>query len=145
MWRANRAITRLTGSRPTAGSPVPDVPDTVMRIGEVARHLGVRASALRVWEAAGLLTPSRERGTGYRRYTRDDIRDARMVNILRQGRYPLPQIRELLDALRRTGDTRALGAAIADRHAALTRTTAAMLAGAAALHDYLAQDAPEAF
>src|SRR5690606_42109731 len=42
------------------------VPRWDLRIGEVARHLGVRASALRVWEAEGLLVPRREPRTGYR-------------------------------------------------------------------------------
>lgn len=39
-----------------------------MRIGEVATHLGIRPSALRTWETAGLLAPARERETRYRRF-----------------------------------------------------------------------------
>ncbi|MEV5893272.1 MerR family transcriptional regulator [Nonomuraea fuscirosea] len=126
-----------------SAAQAPDAPASVMRIGDAARHLGLRASALRLWESAGLLTPPREPGTGYRRYGPDDVRDARMINILRQGRHPLPQIRALLDELRRTGSTRALRGAIEERRAALTRTAAAMLTGSAALHHYLSMDAPE--
>jgi hypothetical protein len=37
-----------------------NVPASNMRIGVVAAYLGVRTSALRVWESAGLLTPHRE-------------------------------------------------------------------------------------
>jgi DNA-binding transcriptional MerR regulator len=120
----------------------PAEPHSGMRIGEVAAHLGVRTSALRVWEAAGLLEPRREAGTGYRRYGPADVRDARMVTMLRQGRYRMPQIRAVLDGLRRTGSSEALRAAIAERHAVLTGTAAAMLAGAGHLHSYVSADAP---
>ncbi|MFD0736591.1 MerR family transcriptional regulator [Planotetraspora mira] len=112
-------------------------PYSGMRIGEVAAHLGVRTSALRVWEAAGLLTPRREAGTGYRRYDPADVRDARMVGMLRQGQYRLAQIGAVLEGLRRTGSSEALRAAIADRRAALTRTAAAMLEGAGHLNRYV--------
>jgi DNA-binding transcriptional MerR regulator len=114
-----------------------DLPRSALRIGEAASHLGIRPSALRVWESAGLLTPARERGTGYRRYGAADVRDARMIHMLRQGRYPLTQIRPVLDGLRRTGSRDALRAAIAQRRAGLTRQAAAMLEGASHLHDYV--------
>ncbi len=112
-------------------------PRADLRIGEAAAHLGVRPSALRVWEDAELLTPSREQGTGYRYYTPTDVRDARMIKMLRQGRYPLPQIRAVLDGLRRTGSSDALRAAIADRRTQLTHRATAMLAGSSHLHHYL--------
>lgn len=131
---AARALAALAGQTPDA----PALPRSDLRIGEVARHLGVRTSALRVWEEAGLLEPPRERGTGYRVYRPSDVRDARMVLMLRQGHYPLPQIRPILDDLRRAGGTDALRAAIAGRHADLARRSEAMLAADAALHGYLA-------
>ncbi|MEV6986060.1 TioE family transcriptional regulator [Sphaerisporangium sp. NPDC051017] len=109
-----------------------------MRIGEVAAHLGVRTSTLRVWESAGLLTPRRDPGTGYRRFGPADVRDARMIHMLRQGRYLFPQIRLVLDGLRRTGGSDALRAAIAQRRAELTGRARAMLEGASRLHDYIA-------
>lgn len=112
-------------------------PRADLRIGDAAAHLGVRPSALRVWEDAELLTPAREPGTGYRTYTPTDVRDARMIKMLRQGRYPLPQIRAVLDGLRRTGSSDALRAAIADRRTQLTRRATAMLAGSSHLHHYL--------
>jgi DNA-binding transcriptional MerR regulator len=118
-------------------------PRADLRIGEAAAHLGVRPSALRVWEDAGLLTPSRERGTGYRTYTPADVRDARMIKMLRQGRYPLPQIRSVLDGLRRTGSSDALRAAIADRRTQLTQRATAMLAGSSHLHHYLYEEGTE--
>jgi DNA-binding transcriptional MerR regulator len=113
------------------------LPRTGRRIGDVAGYLRVRPSALRVWEAAGLLRPEREPGTGYRRYRATDVRDARMVKMLRDGRYPLPQIHTIVDGLRRTGSSDALRAALARRRVELTQRSTVMLAAAGLLHEYL--------
>lgn len=115
------------------------VPTTEMYVGDLANYLGVRPSALRVWESAGLLAPARERGTSYRRYNASDIRDARIVQLLRQGRYPFDRIRPVLDGLRGTGSTSALHAAIEERRAALDARAVAMLGGASRLHGYLSR------
>ncbi|GGQ07852.1 MerR family transcriptional regulator [Streptomyces mutabilis] len=108
-----------------------------LRIGEVAALVGVRTSALRVWEAAGLLTPGRERGTGYRVYAPADVRDARVVHTLRRSHYPFEQIRPVLDGLRREGGGEGLRTAIAAREQAVTARTRAALKGAGRLHTYL--------
>ncbi len=113
------------------------IPRTGMRIGEVAAYVGVRTSALRTWEAAGLLRPPREPSTGYRRFGPADVREALLVCTLRQGHHPLPQIRAVLDDLRRTGSREALHAAIEGQHAKLTRQATAMLTAAARLHRYV--------
>jgi DNA-binding transcriptional MerR regulator len=108
-----------------------------LRIGQVAALIGVRTSALRVWEAAGLLTPERERGTRYRLYSPVDVRDARLIHTLRRSHHPLEQIRPVLEGLRREGSTEALRAAIAARGEALAGRTRAMLEGAGGLAAYL--------
>ena len=113
-----------------------------LRVGEVAAILGLRPSALRVWEAAGLLAPRRERSTGYRCYGPTDVRDARMVIALRRVGYPLDQIGPVLDGLRREGGTDALRAALGRRRAELTRQAFAMLDGAGRLYRYLTQAEP---
>ncbi|GAA4541552.1 MerR family transcriptional regulator [Pseudonocardia xishanensis] len=120
------ALARAVPRAPT-GAP--------LSIGELARSLGVRPSALRVWETAGLLEPVRERGE--RRYGAVDIRDARIVRLLRQGHYPLPRIRPVLDALHRTGGPEALREAIEERRAAHDRRARAMLHAAARLNEML--------
>ncbi|MEO3978306.1 MerR family transcriptional regulator [Streptomyces sp. CAU 1734] len=130
---ALESISRL--SLGTAG-----LPRSGMRIGEVAARVGVRTSALRVWEAAGLLRPRRDTD-GHRRFLPADVRDARMIAALRQGSYSLPQIAAVLDELHRTGSGEALRAMAAQRRSELTDRTAAMLAGSGLLHQYLA-DAP---
>jgi DNA-binding transcriptional MerR regulator len=127
---AGEALEAVAGQTPSAPSR------SALRIGELAAHLGVRASALRVWESAGLLAPGRDPSTGYRRFGPADVRDAQMIKMLRQGRYPLPQIRHILDGLRRTGGSEALRTAIAERQAGLTARGAAMLEGAGHLHHY---------
>ncbi|MFC7815234.1 TioE family transcriptional regulator [Streptomyces sp. NPDC057367] len=108
-----------------------------LRIGEVAALVGVRTSALRVWETAGLLAPGRERGTKYRVYGPADVRDARVVHTLRRSHYLFDQIRPVLDGLRREGGGEALRTAIAAREQALTARTRATLEGAGRLHTYL--------
>ncbi|WP_246445955.1 MerR family transcriptional regulator [Thermomonospora cellulosilytica] len=119
------------------GPDAAGLPRSGMRIGEVAALLRVRTSALRVWEAAGLLAPGREPGTGYRWFGPAEVGHAQMIKMLRDNRYPLDQIRPIMDRLRRTGGTEELHAAVARRREELTRRAAAMLAGAARLHDHL--------
>ncbi|MFI9386815.1 MerR family transcriptional regulator [Kutzneria sp. NPDC052558] len=113
-----------------------------LHIGELAAHLGVRTSTLRVWEDAELLAPQRDPATGYRTYGPKEIRDARIILMLRQGMHRLPQIRPILDDLRRTGSRDALRASIAQRHAEIGRRAEQMLAAAALLHAYLAEELP---
>lgn len=134
-----RGALRATGEalEALAGEPSEAPPRSGLRIGEVAALLGVRTSALRVWEAAGLLTPPRERGTGYRVYGPVDVRDARVIRALRRSHHLFDQIRPVLEDLRREGDTETLRATLAARGEALTARTRAMLAGAGALHCYL--------
>ncbi|SHF16510.1 MerR family transcriptional regulator [Streptoalloteichus hindustanus] len=118
------------------------IPRSGLRIGEIAALLGVRTSTIRLWESAGLLMPRRERGTGYRRFGPADMRDARMITMLRQDGYPLAQIRKVIDGLRRTGSSEALRVAIAHRQSELTERATAMLEGASYLHHYLRGDEP---
>ncbi|MFH8237013.1 MerR family transcriptional regulator [Streptomyces sp. NPDC018321] len=129
---AREALEVLAGRRTEA------VADTGgLRIGEVAALVGVRTSALRVWETAGLLAPARERDTKYRVYGPADVRDARVVHTLRRSHYLFDQIRPVLDGLRREGGGEALRTAIAAREQALTARTRATLEGAGRLHTYL--------
>jgi DNA-binding transcriptional MerR regulator len=125
-----------------AAENVDELTGPSLRVGELAHRLGIRTSALRVWEAAGLLAPTREPGTKYRRYGPEQVRDARIIHMLRQGRYYFEQIKPVLDGLRRTGSTDALRTAIAERRAALDRQTKAMLHGAALLHQLITQPPP---
>jgi DNA-binding transcriptional MerR regulator len=112
------------------------IPRSGMRIGEVAGYLGVRSSALRVWESAGLLEPKRD-AHGYRSFGVADVRDAQLINMLRRGRYPLPQVKSIMDSFRKTGSADALRAAIARRNEELAQRAMAMLEASCFLYHYI--------
>ena len=56
-----------------------------MRIGEVARRVGISSSALRAWETLGLVTPQRTRSR-YRVYSEADVRLLQRALFLRRAR-----------------------------------------------------------
>ena len=59
------------------------VPEGVLRIGEVAQTLGISASMIRAWEKLGLVRPVRT-NSAYRLYSRSDIRVLRRAVYLRR-------------------------------------------------------------
>jgi DNA-binding transcriptional MerR regulator len=68
------------------------------RIGEVARRVGVSASALRLWERQGLVRPARS-SSRYRLYSEADLARLRRVRRMRQEeRVNAPGIRHILAA-----------------------------------------------
>jgi len=111
-------------------------------VGPLARRLGLRPATLRQWERAGLVTPHRDRRTGYRVYRPADVRDALLVHQLRRGGYPLARIAPLIEQVRSAGGVAPLESALGDWQARLSARARAMLAGAAALHDYLTGSPP---
>lgn len=132
-----RALAAGHGSATAQQGDAPPLPGRDMQIGEAAARVGVRPSALRVWEAAGLLHPSRQPATGYRRYGPGHLRDIRVIHLLRQSHYRFDDIRPILDDLRLAGDTTALSAALDRRRAELHHRATDMLHGAGLLHSYI--------
>jgi len=57
----------------------------LLRISEVAKRVGISSSALRAWEALGLVTPERTR-CRYRLYRDDDVRLLQRALFLRRNR-----------------------------------------------------------
>jgi DNA-binding transcriptional MerR regulator len=114
-----------------------DESDT-MTIGELAEALGVRTSALRHWEAEGLIVPDRVDSSRARRYRTRAITEARIVAALRAGGYPLPPISRVLALLRMHGLTAEARALLHQRLSDLTRRSIALLDGAGRLHTLLA-------
>jgi DNA-binding transcriptional MerR regulator/quercetin dioxygenase-like cupin family protein len=57
----------------------------LLRISEVARRLGISSSALRAWEALGLVAPQRT-ASRYRMYTESDVRLLQRALFLRRAR-----------------------------------------------------------
>lgn len=62
-------------------------------IGEAARASGLSVSALRFYDGAGVLVPAAtDPVTGYRRYTDDQVRSARLIAGLRRVGLPVAEI-----------------------------------------------------
>lgn len=115
-----------------------------MTIGELADALGVRTSALRHWEAEGLIAPDRVTVAEARRYRARAITEARIVAALRAGGYPLPSITRVLDQLRMHGLTAEARALLDRRLSDLTRRSVALLEGAGRLESLLVSRPPSA-
>lgn len=107
-----------------------------LRIGDAAAAAGVRPSALRLWERLGLLSPGRERGTGYRVYDQTQLTRARVIVMLRQSRYSLPAVAEVMAAMR-AGDPARTRTALASRQRELDDTSVRRARATAALYGYL--------
>jgi len=70
------------------------VDDELLAIGEVAERAGLAASALRFYEAEGLITSTRNRG-GQRRYHRDVLRRVAFVRVAQRVGLRLDEIRAI--------------------------------------------------
>ncbi len=77
-----------------------------MRISEVARRVGISSSALRAWEALGLVTPLRTESR-YRLYTEADVRLLQRAIFLRRARGLNPAA--IVHVLKRQGVVSAVG------------------------------------
>ncbi|QFU86242.1 TioE family transcriptional regulator [Amycolatopsis sp. YIM 10] len=115
----------------------PDLPATTRNIGELAHQLSVTRATLRNWEAAGILAPQREKGTGYRVYRAGDVRDAELAHLLRRGGYPLEHIATVVQQIRTAGGTDSLARALDDWQRKLNAQGLAMLKAATLLSAYL--------
>lgn len=69
-----------------------------LSIGDIAARTGLAVSAIRYYEAQGLISPWRN-DAGRRRFQRADIRRLSFVMIAQQFGFTLPQIRVELDRL----------------------------------------------
>lgn len=69
---------------------------TAMNIGDVAREAGLRQSAIRYYEAQGLLPPPPRRG-GWRRYDPSVVARLQVIRAARDLGFTLDDIRRLLD------------------------------------------------
>jgi MerR family transcriptional regulator, redox-sensitive transcriptional activator SoxR len=69
-----------------------------LSIGEVAERTGVAVSALRFYEAEGMLASTRSSG-GQRRFHRDVLRRVAFIRVAQQVGLTLDEIREALSAL----------------------------------------------
>jgi len=69
-----------------------------LSIGALAKRTGLAVSAIRYYEAQGLIAPWRNAG-GQRRFDRADLRRLSFIMIAQQFGFTLPQIKAELDQL----------------------------------------------
>jgi MerR family redox-sensitive transcriptional activator SoxR len=72
--------------------------DDILPIGDLARRTGLSVSAIRFYEAKGLIAPRRSPG-GQRRFLRADIRRLSFVLIVQQLGFSIREIKEALRGL----------------------------------------------
>ncbi|MBW4715676.1 MerR family transcriptional regulator [Saccharothrix obliqua] len=116
--------------------PPTTTPTEARTVGELAHRLRVTPATLRNWEDAGVLAPARDPRTGYRRYDRDDVRDAELAHLLRRGGYPLARIATVVGQVRAAGGAESLANALDEWQRKLTARALAMLTAAAHLSRY---------
>jgi DNA-binding transcriptional MerR regulator len=72
-------------------------PGSTLPIGQFARLVGLSVGALRHYDEVGALVPAYvDPATGYRRYARSQVDDARTVALLRELEVPLDEVRAVL-------------------------------------------------
>jgi DNA-binding transcriptional MerR regulator len=68
-----------------------------MRVGALAKRIGISVRALHHYDQVGLLSPARRSEAGYRLYSDGDIRRLQQIRSLQQLGLSLEEIRDLLD------------------------------------------------
>ncbi|MEV0251566.1 MerR family transcriptional regulator [Nocardia sp. NPDC050712] len=134
---AARAALRVIEAEATTDAE-PVAADT-MTITELSRALGLRASTLRFWEQAGLLTPDRveTRSGSARRYPLIAIRDARITTALRAAGYGIPEVRQAITAIRDLHDVGDSRTTLDNRLHTIARRQLALLRAAAVLAEII--------
>jgi MerR family redox-sensitive transcriptional activator SoxR len=69
--------------------------EATLTIGEVAREVGIRTSAIRYYERVGVL-PDPDRISGQRRYTDETIRKLQAIEVAKRAGFTLNDIKTLL-------------------------------------------------
>lgn len=85
-----------------------------MRIGQLAQLCGLRASAIRYYEAAGLLDPP-PRVSACRDYPREAVSQLQIIRAAQKAGFKVAEIREFVSALKRKGETSRRWPIIAER------------------------------
>ena len=68
-----------------------------MTIGELAKRVDLRASAIRYYEQVGLLEPASRNHSGQRRYSVATVKRLRFIQTARSLGFSLAEIRELFE------------------------------------------------
>ena len=109
-----------------------------VRVGEAARQVGVRVSALHFWEQQGLLHPVRESYSRYRIYDEQQMRRLRVVALLRDAGYPFNVIQSVLDESAAGQPEKAI-VAVEKRREELTRSSWACIEALTFFQHYVSE------
>jgi len=75
-----------------------------MKIGELAKKLGLNPKTLRYWEEIGLLPPPPRDSSGFRNYTEEHLKLCEFILKAKKLGFSLEEIKEIID-LRLSGET----------------------------------------
>jgi len=117
-------------------------PSQRVRVGEAAKQVGVRVSALHFWEQQGLLHPVREQHSRYRLYDEQQMRRLRVVALLRDAGYLFNVIQSVLDELAAGRPEKAI-VAVEKRREELTRTSWACIEALTSFQHYVSEFGPQ--
>lgn len=106
------------------------------RVGEAAKQVGVRVSALHFWEQQGILHPLRDQNNRYRLYDEQQMHRLRVVVLLRNASYDFNIILSVLDELAAGQPEKAI-VAVEKRREELTRTSWACIEALALFQRYV--------
>ena len=73
--------------------------EAVLTIGEVARHAGIRPSAVRYYESRGIIPPAVRLKNGYRVYSSDSIKLLLLAVRARSLGITLKEIKSIVDLI----------------------------------------------
>ncbi len=106
-----------------------------LRVGDAARRVGVRVSALRYWEQQGLLSSARDQQSRYRLYDEQQMHRLQVIVLLREMGYDFDAIRPVLDEMAAGRLQRALEE-VERRRAQLSRASRAGIEATVAFWSY---------
>lgn len=113
-----------------------------LRVGEAAKQVGVRVSALYFWEQQGLLHPLRDQYSRYRLYDEYQMRRLRVVALLRDAGYTFNVIQPVLDELAAGRPEKAI-VAVEKRREELARISWGCIDALASFQRYVSEFGPQ--
>jgi DNA-binding transcriptional MerR regulator len=124
-----------------SGAPHRSQQSQPVRVGEAAKQVGVRVSAVHFWEQQGLLSPLREPNSRYRLYDQHQMRRLRVVALLRDAGYPFSVIRLVLDQMAEGRPEQAI-VAVENRREELSRTSWSCIEALTLFRHYVSEYGP---
>lgn len=112
-----------------------------IRVGEAAKQVGARVSAVHFWEQQGLLHPQREPHSRYRLYDEYQMRRLCVVALLRDAGYAFTVIQSVLDEVAAGRPEHAI-VAVEQRREDLTRISWSCMEGMTVFHHYVSEFGP---